>query len=168
MIRKILIIVAITALPSFVSSTAKAQDVSESYCREYTKDITVGGKEVEGYGRACRQPDGSWRIVKLEGPDKVRKGVREFIREDLKELGSKERNERVVIIDRRGDYYNGPYYGHKKRYSYGYGHGYRHKYNKARFYGHSGFFGHRGKGHYKGNRHHYKKSHHGRKHYKKY
>lgn len=33
------------------------------YCREYTQMVTVGGKPVEGYGTACRQPDGSWRIV---------------------------------------------------------------------------------------------------------
>jgi hypothetical protein len=29
--------------------------------REYTTQIMVGGKPVEGYGTACLQPDGSWR-----------------------------------------------------------------------------------------------------------
>ena len=29
--------------------------------REYRTKIMVGGKEVEGYGTACLQPDGSWR-----------------------------------------------------------------------------------------------------------
>jgi hypothetical protein len=29
--------------------------------REYHTKIMVGGKEVEGYGTACLQPDGSWR-----------------------------------------------------------------------------------------------------------
>ena len=33
------------------------------YCREYTQAITVGGRREEAYGRACRQPDGSWQIV---------------------------------------------------------------------------------------------------------
>ncbi len=33
------------------------------YCREYQQDITVGGKTERGYGRACRQPDGSWQVV---------------------------------------------------------------------------------------------------------
>ena len=33
------------------------------YCREYQQTITVGGKTESGYGRACRQPDGTWRIV---------------------------------------------------------------------------------------------------------
>jgi surface antigen len=32
-------------------------------CREYQQKITVGGKTVEGYGTACRQKDGSWKIV---------------------------------------------------------------------------------------------------------
>lgn len=33
------------------------------YCREYTQRIKVGGKSQEGYGTACRQPDGSWQVV---------------------------------------------------------------------------------------------------------
>ena len=38
------------------------QNDSGQYCREYTQTITVGGKQEEGYGMACRQPDGSWKI----------------------------------------------------------------------------------------------------------
>jgi len=34
-----------------------------SYCREYQQTITIGGQTTEGYGTACRQPDGSWKIV---------------------------------------------------------------------------------------------------------
>ncbi len=33
------------------------------YCREYGQTITVGGKTEKAYGTACRQPDGSWKIV---------------------------------------------------------------------------------------------------------
>ena len=33
------------------------------YCREFQQSITVGGKTQQGYGIACRQPDGAWRIV---------------------------------------------------------------------------------------------------------
>ena len=32
-------------------------------CREFTQTIFVGGKSQEGYGRACRQTDGSWKIM---------------------------------------------------------------------------------------------------------
>lgn len=34
------------------------------YCREYTTTVTVGGKAESAYGTACRQPDGTWQIVK--------------------------------------------------------------------------------------------------------
>ncbi|WP_142847398.1 RT0821/Lpp0805 family surface protein [Telmatospirillum sp. J64-1] len=34
-----------------------------AYCREYQTTITVGGQTEQGYGTACRQPDGSWKIV---------------------------------------------------------------------------------------------------------
>lgn len=34
-----------------------------NYCREFTQTIQIGNKQEEGYGTACRQPDGSWKIV---------------------------------------------------------------------------------------------------------
>jgi surface antigen len=34
-----------------------------AYCREFQQTITVGGQSQQGYGTACRQPDGSWRVV---------------------------------------------------------------------------------------------------------
>jgi surface antigen len=33
------------------------------YCREYSQNINVGGRASQAFGRACRQPDGSWQIV---------------------------------------------------------------------------------------------------------
>lgn len=33
------------------------------YCREFQQTIQVGGQTQQGYGIACRQPDGSWRVV---------------------------------------------------------------------------------------------------------
>jgi surface antigen len=33
-------------------------------CREYQKTVTVGGEPRQGYGTACQQPDGSWRIIR--------------------------------------------------------------------------------------------------------
>jgi len=32
------------------------------YCREYQTTVTVGGNTERAYGKACRQPDGSWQI----------------------------------------------------------------------------------------------------------
>ena len=34
-----------------------------AYCREYQTTIMVGGKSESGYGTACQQPDGSWKVV---------------------------------------------------------------------------------------------------------
>ncbi len=33
------------------------------YCREFQQTVTVGGRTETAYGTACRQPDGTWRIV---------------------------------------------------------------------------------------------------------
>ncbi len=39
------------------------QNGSGQYCREYEQTISVQGKTETAYGTACRQPDGSWKIV---------------------------------------------------------------------------------------------------------
>lgn len=39
------------------------QDAQGQYCREYVSKATVGDQVQQVYGTACRQPDGSWRIV---------------------------------------------------------------------------------------------------------
>ncbi|MCH2546652.1 MAG: glycine zipper 2TM domain-containing protein [Alphaproteobacteria bacterium] len=39
------------------------QNDAGQYCREYSQTINVGGRNESAYGRACRQPNGSWRIV---------------------------------------------------------------------------------------------------------
>jgi surface antigen len=33
------------------------------YCREYQQSVQVGGQTQRAYGTACRQADGSWRVV---------------------------------------------------------------------------------------------------------
>ncbi len=35
---------------------------SGQYCREFQQTIVVGGRAEDGYGVACRQPDGSWEV----------------------------------------------------------------------------------------------------------
>ncbi len=39
------------------------QNQEGQYCREYNQTIVVGGQSKQGYGTACRQPDGSWQIA---------------------------------------------------------------------------------------------------------
>lgn len=33
------------------------------YCREYMEAVTIAGEKQVAFGTACRQPDGSWRII---------------------------------------------------------------------------------------------------------
>jgi len=46
-----------------VTPQATYQDNSGQYCREFTQTVTIDGRRQEAYGTACRQPDGSWKIV---------------------------------------------------------------------------------------------------------
>lgn len=46
-----------------ITPTNTFQNASGQYCREYQQTINVGGQKEQGYGTACRQPDGSWKIV---------------------------------------------------------------------------------------------------------
>jgi len=39
------------------------QTQSGQYCREYRQTVMIAGEQNEAYGTACRQPDGSWKIV---------------------------------------------------------------------------------------------------------
>jgi surface antigen len=39
------------------------QDNGGRYCREYQATSMIGGRTQQTYGTACRQPDGSWRLM---------------------------------------------------------------------------------------------------------
>ena len=41
----------------------RTYETAEGPCREYTLDATIGGKTEQIYGQACRQADGSWKII---------------------------------------------------------------------------------------------------------
>ncbi len=38
-------------------------DSSGHYCREFQQTVTIGGKTADAYGTACRQDDGSWKVI---------------------------------------------------------------------------------------------------------
>jgi surface antigen len=46
-----------------ITPTRTYEGASGQHCREFQQTVTVGGKTEEAYGTACRQPDGSWKIV---------------------------------------------------------------------------------------------------------
>ncbi len=46
-----------------VTPTRDGYSESGSYCREFYQTVSIGGKSEDAHGQACRQPDGTWRIV---------------------------------------------------------------------------------------------------------
>ena len=32
-------------------------------CRQFTRTVTIDGKDIQAVGYACEQPDGSWRLM---------------------------------------------------------------------------------------------------------
>lgn len=46
-----------------ITPVRDGRDASGAYCREFQQTISVGGQQQQGYGTACQQPDGSWKIA---------------------------------------------------------------------------------------------------------
>ncbi|HYC06157.1 MAG TPA: RT0821/Lpp0805 family surface protein [Azospirillaceae bacterium] len=46
-----------------VTPTRTYEPSPGQFCREYTSRATVGGRNEQVTGTACRQPDGAWKIV---------------------------------------------------------------------------------------------------------
>lgn len=46
-----------------VTPTKTWQNEQSQYCREYETTVYIDGKRETAYGTACRQPDGSWKVV---------------------------------------------------------------------------------------------------------
>ena len=46
-----------------VTPTRTFQTNSGQFCREFSQSIVVAGQKEEAFGTACRQADGSWKIV---------------------------------------------------------------------------------------------------------
>ena len=47
----------------YVFTPTRTYESETGPCREYTMDATIGGKTEQVYGYACRQADGSWKIM---------------------------------------------------------------------------------------------------------
>lgn len=46
-----------------ITPTNTYQADNGQYCREYSQTINVGGQSERAYGTACRNSDGSWKVV---------------------------------------------------------------------------------------------------------
>lgn len=104
-------------------------------CREFIQNIFIGGREEQGYGTACRQPDGSWQIVSDEAPPEIsappaRERTTVYIRE----------TPRVYSYPYRyyepGGYYYPSYYPFSLSFSLGYFHHEGHRHGGHRHSGH--------------------------------
>jgi surface antigen len=47
----------------YVTPIRDGRTSNGQYCREFQSVVTVGGERQNAHGTACREPDGSWRIV---------------------------------------------------------------------------------------------------------
>ena len=41
----------------------KTVQTPNGYCRDYQATVEIDGKQEKAAGRACRQPDGTWKVV---------------------------------------------------------------------------------------------------------
>ncbi|WP_448203422.1 RT0821/Lpp0805 family surface protein [Azospirillum sp. sgz302134] len=46
-----------------VTTIREGYNSAGQYCREFKQAVAVGGKTELGYGTACKQADGAWKIV---------------------------------------------------------------------------------------------------------
>ncbi len=145
--KHIMLGLPVTLAATFILSAAapKQANASDSYCREYTRSVYIGGRREEAYGTACMQPDGSWMIVG-EGlgndiPVNVT-NVKYIIHDDRRDFVPT----RVVCVEPKYKKYkyknappsfvwynNGRYVNYQKKYNngnhYGHGRGYNSGYN---------------------------------------
>ena len=104
MIRKILVLATLVTLPFIGAGTAQAQiHGHQENCREYTKDISINCRIERAYGTACRQSDGSWEIVNLEGDYNARDKVHDAMYNDIEKYETTRANnrvvERIIVVD---------------------------------------------------------------------
>jgi hypothetical protein len=55
------------AAPAASEPSAAATAPPPDPCREYRETVIIGGRRQPVYGRACPQPDGSWRTERPSG-----------------------------------------------------------------------------------------------------
>lgn len=163
MTKKILIYSGILAIFAVVPSTAQSQESSDKHCREFTQIITINGKDVQGFGTACKSSkNDDWQIISQAKPREVKPD----------KIIVKEYSSPKVVILKQKKY---PRYGYNN-------HGYsrhndfvdKHHYKRSAYHGkrhsgfhtgfHSGFHGPKSFGFKSG---YHKKSHYKKKHYAK-
>jgi surface antigen len=134
-----------------ITPTQNFETDDGTYCREYHQTVTIGGKEEEAYGTACRTEDGSWEIARAE-PD-VRNVTQSDTQSDEPDVAADDppdvvyRDRVVYVPEPRPAYYYPWYYPFAVSFGIG-----LHD-------GHFGYYG--GHRHYRGHRYPYRQRVHG-------
>jgi surface antigen len=45
------------------TTPTRTYETAQGPCREYQTSVVIDGRKQTAYGTACRQPDGSWKVV---------------------------------------------------------------------------------------------------------
>ena len=135
MIKRLLILASLVAVPMMGGAT---QAQAEEYCREYNKTVSINGRAERAYGTACRQHDGSWEIVNLEGGNNARDKVRDTMYHDIEKYETRHTgkdyrsgNDRIIVIESH-NYDRPKYSGRYKQYDR-YNHRSNHRYHNASY-----------------------------------
>lgn len=99
------------------------------YCREYTRTIVIGGRKQQGYGTACMEPDGTWRIASAESGDQ------EEEYDERAEYRVDGRPVRIVFASYQGGGWDDGDRRHHRRHR-GHGHGRHYSYDDDHGHGH--------------------------------
>jgi surface antigen len=46
-----------------ITPVREGTDSSGRYCREFQQQVVIDGRTQSAHGTACREPDGSWRVI---------------------------------------------------------------------------------------------------------
>lgn len=79
--RKTALLAALLISPLAFILPQKAQ--AGEYCREYTRTIYIGGRAENGYGTACMQPDGDWKVELQSGSGEMAQNSYTYYTQDL-------------------------------------------------------------------------------------
>ncbi len=101
------------------------QDSGGRICREFTQTVTIGERQQEAWGTACRQSDGSW---KLQRADVAEAPQVRHVPAPMPVYAPPPQ----VIYYPQPYYYPRPYYGSSFHIRLGGGHHHRHRHHRHR------------------------------------
>src|ERR1043166_6571846 len=130
--RTTILLASAALLVGLTAAGAARADDDDPYCREYTRDVKIGGYIEKAFGTACQMPDGSWQLQPDQsspGAHGVRTVRREVIVDEDDYYPDRHYAPVLIIVGepiyRRPfyrPYYGHPYWSHYHGHGYGYGH----------------------------------------------